>query len=221
MKRLTPILILGLNLVLEQSCGKKKPVACFSQPQDKLEVGEQYAFKDCSVGAKEYSWDFGDGTTSATSSPTHTYKEQGNYLITLKVTGKKGEDELRRQITAFSFDLTSFVVGEFTGTISEIYPDSSSLDRTYNSKVTVVKLSNKSITVTFSRGAFDAILAGTAENITWNAINEPRPERLAGMTIGDGSFVKNTGDFKFTLTGTDSRFGNISWQISYTGVQNN
>src|SRR5207237_4239911 len=33
-----------------------------------------------------YSWDFGDGSTSTTKSPTHTYTTGGSYTVTEKVT---------------------------------------------------------------------------------------------------------------------------------------
>ncbi len=34
----------------------------------------------------EFSWDFGDGTTSSQQNPTHSYDEAGNYTATLTVT---------------------------------------------------------------------------------------------------------------------------------------
>lgn len=37
-----------------------------------------------------YSWDFGDGFTSTLPNPTHTYAQQGTYLITLQVTSLEG-----------------------------------------------------------------------------------------------------------------------------------
>ncbi|MFN8298122.1 MAG: PKD domain-containing protein [Chitinophagales bacterium] len=42
-------------------------------------------FRDTSVGADSWFWDFGDGTSSTQPSPTHTFPAQGNYTITLVV----------------------------------------------------------------------------------------------------------------------------------------
>jgi len=37
------------------------------------------------IGITRYEWDFGDGTTGTGKTTTHTYKEPGNYLVTLTV----------------------------------------------------------------------------------------------------------------------------------------
>lgn len=46
------------------------------------------------VGINKYEWDFGDGTTGTGKNVTHTYKEAGNYTVTLTV-----EDEAGNRIT--------------------------------------------------------------------------------------------------------------------------
>lgn len=42
-------------------------------------------FTDNSIGADEWNWDFGDGTTSTQQNPVHTYSSPGTYTITLLV----------------------------------------------------------------------------------------------------------------------------------------
>lgn len=42
-------------------------------------------FSDSAIGANEWRWNFGDGNTSTTQSPTHTYSSVGNYLVTQTV----------------------------------------------------------------------------------------------------------------------------------------
>ncbi|MES2850595.1 MAG: PKD domain-containing protein [Bacteroidota bacterium] len=42
-------------------------------------------FVDQSIGAEEWHWDFGDGNTSTTPSPTHIYAATGTYTVTLRV----------------------------------------------------------------------------------------------------------------------------------------
>jgi len=37
-----------------------------------------------------YAWDFGDGNTGTGATPTHTYEQDGDYLVTLCVTDDDG-----------------------------------------------------------------------------------------------------------------------------------
>ncbi len=46
-----------------------------------------------SIGADQYLWDFGDGVTSKSFEPTHTYYDEGIYYINLTATGESGSDE--------------------------------------------------------------------------------------------------------------------------------
>ena len=48
-------------------------------------------FTDNSVGAiTSWQWDFGDGETSEAADPEHTYRDAGNYAVTLTVVGPGG-----------------------------------------------------------------------------------------------------------------------------------
>jgi gliding motility-associated-like protein len=47
------------------------------------------SFKDASIDAQTWLWDFGDGTTSTDESPSHTYTATGNYIVTLTVANDK------------------------------------------------------------------------------------------------------------------------------------
>ena len=46
-------------------------------------VNDEIAFTNTTVGAANYLWDFGDGTTSTESLPTHQYTDGGEYTIQL------------------------------------------------------------------------------------------------------------------------------------------
>lgn len=52
------------------------------------------SFADTSRGyvPMNYAWDFGDGTTSDRQNPTHTYKNDGEYTVSLTVTNQYGSD---------------------------------------------------------------------------------------------------------------------------------
>jgi hypothetical protein len=50
------------------------------------------AFQDMSHGEiRSWKWDFGDGTTSSEQHPLHSYKEAGEYVVTLEVEGPAGK----------------------------------------------------------------------------------------------------------------------------------
>ena len=49
-----------------------------------------YQFATTASGIRTYSWDFGDGTASSLSSPTHTFTQSGKYTVKLNVTKTDG-----------------------------------------------------------------------------------------------------------------------------------
>jgi PKD repeat protein len=57
---------------------------------DPGKTSEEFAFHNSSVNALEYTWDFGDGTTSDEESPSHVYRAPGTYTITLYATSAEG-----------------------------------------------------------------------------------------------------------------------------------
>lgn len=56
--------------------------------------GEEISFSSNVRGDSpvDYQWDFGDGNTAQSESPTHTYDEPGTYEVTLNVENEAGED---------------------------------------------------------------------------------------------------------------------------------
>lgn len=58
------------------------PIADFSYTVMQLTPGE-VIFSNHSLHATKYHWDFGDGNTATISSPTHVYKENGTYTVSL------------------------------------------------------------------------------------------------------------------------------------------
>ena len=63
------------------------PVARFTY-QKTCTVPREVIFKDQSVGADYWLWDFGDGTTSTEQNPTHVYINPGLYHVKLTVTNQ-------------------------------------------------------------------------------------------------------------------------------------
>lgn len=53
---------------------------------------KKVVFTNASQNFKTAAWDFGDGSTSTETNPTHTYAAVGNYTVKLTVTGDGGTD---------------------------------------------------------------------------------------------------------------------------------
>ncbi|HQK55177.1 MAG TPA: PKD domain-containing protein, partial [Methanolinea sp.] len=70
------------------------PVAKFSYTPEEIYIGNEVQFIDSSNdpdGSIDFwSWDFGDGETSAEQNPVHIYTEAANYIVKLTVTDNDG-----------------------------------------------------------------------------------------------------------------------------------
>ena len=65
----------------------KPPIAKFIV-QNNCSSPLERVFLDKSIGADDWLWNFGDGTTSTLQSPTHVYSAAGSYTVSLKVTNR-------------------------------------------------------------------------------------------------------------------------------------
>lgn len=101
---LKPIILCLIGLVILVSCSKDEPSAneslsvSFSVSTEDVLVGEAIQFSNGSTGTiNEVVWDFGDGTNSTQQSPSHTYSQQGDYIVTL--TAKNSTQEIKASKT--------------------------------------------------------------------------------------------------------------------------
>lgn len=95
------------------------PVNIFDQPVAGFNVGNicldaAAVFVNTTTGSNlTYSWDFGDGSTSAESGPSHRYASAGVYLVTLQVASDKGcTDQVSKKLTVSPLPIVSFVVDD-------------------------------------------------------------------------------------------------------------
>jgi PKD repeat protein len=77
------------------------PVAAFTPSATSGTAPFQVTFTNQSTGQIDtYTWDFGDGQTSADQSPSHTYAQPGTYTVTLIVTGPGGTSNAKATLSA-------------------------------------------------------------------------------------------------------------------------
>lgn len=67
------------------------PVANFSASDSSAcQAPFNVSFTDLSVGAVSWLWNFGDGNTSSSQNPSHTYFSTGNFYVSLVITNSDG-----------------------------------------------------------------------------------------------------------------------------------
>ena len=79
MKKIVTIVFVTFLLA---SCGKK-PQADFTWSPLIPKAGQEVKFTNISSDAKKYSWNFGDMSIGSDESPTHIYKNTGDYIVDL------------------------------------------------------------------------------------------------------------------------------------------
>ena len=79
----------------------KAPIARFTDSSDCAKKFERW-FRDQSIGATEWFWDFGDGSHSTLQNPSHQFASTGNFLVTLTVRNDTCEHSFTRQVKIIS-----------------------------------------------------------------------------------------------------------------------
>ncbi len=73
-------------------------ISSFLAPQS-ICVNSPVSFQNSSTGSAIYSWNFGDGNTSALENPSHIYNTPGTYTVQLISSGSCGSDTSTSEIT--------------------------------------------------------------------------------------------------------------------------
>lgn len=75
------------------AAGGNPPVAAFIANPNPAQVNQTVSFTDQSTNSPtQWSWTFGDGGTSTSQNPTHSYSAPGTYPVTLTATNADGSD---------------------------------------------------------------------------------------------------------------------------------
>lgn len=71
-------------------------------------------FENRSMGGRNYTWDFGDGSTSNVAHPDHVYKKQGVYQVSLTVTNANGCVDLTERTVRIDSDYDLYAPKTFS-----------------------------------------------------------------------------------------------------------
>jgi PKD repeat protein len=78
---------------------KKDPVANFTFNPNGGYAPCSVQFTSSSLNGVDFTWDFGDGSTSIAENPIHVFNDPGTYTVTLKVKNADGQNQKSVQIT--------------------------------------------------------------------------------------------------------------------------
>ncbi len=138
-----------VNLIVEDNIGDYNstyevlyvqnipPIADFTYSPKEPNVGEDVSFRDKTKDPDgnmfKYEWDFGDGHTSTSGNPVHSYKNEGKYIVNLTVMDEEGETDTvsniinvirRHDLTLIVKDILGFAI---SNTKVEIFSDDTGL----------------------------------------------------------------------------------------------
>jgi PKD repeat protein len=149
------------------------PVADFSATPVEGLLPLTVTFTDASTGSiDDREWMFGDGTTSMTTSPTHTYTNSGVFTVRLKVVGPLGTDTVTKKDLITVVDTNLFV--RLAGTY---YGLSLGETQTFaNSGFVILKIgATGAVNGTFQQGKARSSFAGMFNPLGHAAVTIPRP----------------------------------------------
>ncbi|MCC6721968.1 MAG: PKD domain-containing protein [Bacteroidia bacterium] len=85
-----------------------------------------------SAGSMTYQWKFGDGNTSSSTNPTHTYSSGGNYIVNLTATTDKGcVNSYTSNVVVFGKPTANFNVANVCQGVTATFSNTSSGGTTY------------------------------------------------------------------------------------------
>ena len=93
------LVVLAFSSCRKNDCEAPKPKADFTyeiDPSGKFPT--EVHFTSMSANGRTYSWTFGDGQTSIEENPVHQYRQPGNYIVQLVVTGPGGRDSISKTV---------------------------------------------------------------------------------------------------------------------------
>jgi len=77
-----------------------KPIACFDySPKDNLKTGDTIKIINCSENSDNFTWTFGDGSTSNEKLPYYVYEKEGDFTIHLEAINGHSIDTISKAIS--------------------------------------------------------------------------------------------------------------------------
>jgi hypothetical protein len=164
--------------------------------------GKQVAFTALTHSAVNWSWDFGDGTTSTDKDPVHVYEEGGYYVATLTAKDASG-NEVTKEVK-LALDLTPYALLTGDHTADDYQGKTWKLSADHSSGGDYFANANANLTV----------VSGTPK---------PLPQGIFDLEFGMGNIYKDTytffndGSYKHDVKEDGASFGGIVYEYVTNG----
>jgi len=180
------------------------PVADFSGSPTTGTAPLSVSFSDASTGSPtSWSWDFGDGGTLTSSSPTHTYGTPGTYSVTLTVANATGGDT----VTKTGYVTVAAPAEDFSLSAS---PSSKSVVRGSSTSYSVTANPLNGFTGPVALSA-SGLPAGATASFAPNPLNLPQSSSST-LTVSTSGTTK-PGSYSLSITGSS---GSLTHSTSVT-----
>lgn len=190
-----------------------KPVVAFTERADGLKVD----FTQNIIGATNHSWDFGDGSTSTDTNPSHTYAGEGTYTVMLSAENDCGVTEFTKIINVVllptaDFDAVDNVVcpGETVQFENLSSPSATSWTWEFEGGIPATSNEENPTVVYSASGEFNVSLTVT------NASGQATVTKTAFISVlapVTASFVGEAINNQIELINTDINSSSSSWEI--------
>jgi PKD repeat protein len=137
MKTENMICIVFFILLVTGCQNDESVVASFSVSPSSITSGETVSFRNESVNANYFQWNFGDGSLSFDKNPTHIFSYGGNFDVKLVAIGNGGADSITTTISVTpSYNVTIYPGKGINGV--NLYDTWSSIRSSYNNSTDTV-----------------------------------------------------------------------------------
>ena len=190
-------------------------------------------FTNTSFYSNSYYWDFGDGNTSTSTSPTHTYLNFGTYTVSLIASGPLGSDSVIAQ-SLINIDpnnpciitLPSSGSGTTQTTCNGVLYDVGGPNANYydnnDSWITISPIGSSQVTLTFTD--FDIEAPSSSTNCNWdyleifdgNSINSPSLGQFCNVLTGSPGTISSSGGAITILLHADAAVNGRGFALNWT-----
>ena len=213
----------------------QKPTGDFTTAKSSYCKSETVVFQNNSAAGYSYEWNFGDGSVSTNTNPTHNYTLAGAYTVSLVIKSLNTNasfctDTIRHIITVNNLAPTAFVSNAvtnncapfvFTGTTNQpagntvkwIFTDANSIDTLVQGNTathTFAQAGNYSVTLISFNAAGCSDTGKTLINIF--------PKPIAAFFASDTIKCLNADTIRFTNKSTYAALGSVTYNWYIDGV---